>query len=136
MTKIPRKRVEIHAHNSIVMARQTGRDIARQLGFGSADQTRLATAISELTRNILQYAEKGECFFIDESDDKFRKIKVIFEDNGPGIPDINKAMTDGFTTGKGLGAGLPSTRRLVSEFDIKSEPGFTQITITMVRTRI
>ncbi|MGK5094784.1 anti-sigma regulatory factor [Deltaproteobacteria bacterium TL4] len=129
----PSLKIEIHSYDSVIEARQSGRDIARKLGFGSADQTRLATAISELTRNVIHYAKKGVCWIYDESDEKTRKIRVVVEDHGPGIPDIEKAMTDGYTTGRGLGAGLPATKRLVSQFDISSQPGLTRLTIAMIR---
>ena len=120
----------------IVTARGAGREMARQLGFGSADQTRLATAISELARNALQYAGEGVCLISDESDARRSRVKVVVEDHGPGIPDIEQAMTDGFTTGGGLGAGLPGAKRLAHEFEIESEPGRTRVTIGMNRVRV
>lgn len=129
------KKVEIRDSTDIVTARQAGREMARKLGFGSADQTRLATAISELTRNVIQYAEKGVCVITDTSDKRMAKIQVKVEDHGPGIVDIGKAMKQGYTTGKGLGAGLPGTRRLVQEFNIESGPGHTLVTIVMTRQR-
>jgi len=120
----------------IVTARGAGREMARQLGFGSADQTRLATAISELARNVIQYAGEGVCLVTDESDQNASKIRVVVEDHGPGIPDIEQAMTDGFSTGGGLGAGLPGARRLVHEFEIESQPGHTRVTIGMSRGKV
>ena len=130
------KRVGIKVESDIVAARQAGREMARELGFGSADQTRLATAISELARNALQYASEGDCVVTDESDQNMLRIRVVVEDYGSGIPDIEKAMQDGFSTGGGLGAGLPGAKRLVQEFDIESQPGHTKITIAMVRRRM
>jgi len=127
--------VQIRVESDIVAARVAGRDLARQLGFGLADQTRLATAISELTRNVIQYAGKGTCTITDVSDDTVVKIRVVVEDNGPGIPDISRAMEQGFSTSRGLGAGLPGTKRLVHEFDIQSRPGYTKVTIAMARPR-
>ncbi|MBW1820654.1 MAG: ATP-binding protein [Deltaproteobacteria bacterium] len=129
------KKVEIKGSGDIVMARQMGRDMARELGFGSADQTRLATAISELTRNVYQYAGKGVCMITDESDKSMNKIRVKVEDYGPGIPDIDEATEPGYSTGGGLGAGLPGTKRIVQEFDIESTPGHTVVTIVMTRRR-
>ena len=130
------KRVEIKVESDVVAARQAGREMARELGFGSADQTRLATAISELARNALQYASEGICLVTDESDQNMLRIRVVVEDHGPGIPDIEKAMEYGFSTGSGLGAGLPGAKRLVQEFHIESEPGHTKVTIAMVRRRM
>lgn len=123
--------VPIKRDTDVVTARRSGRDMAKKIGFGSADQTRLATAISELTRNVIKYADTGECMIYDESDSECNKIRVVVEDHGPGIPDIATAMTDGYTTGGTLGAGLPGTRRLVNEFNISSEPGHTRVEITM-----
>jgi len=130
---VSEKSVEINVEGDIVVARSAGRELARQIGFGSADQTRLATAISELTRNVVQYAGSGVCSVIDESGDETAGIRVTVEDHGPGIPDVEEAMADGFSTGGGLGAGLPGTRRLVHEFHVESEPGHTKVTIAMTR---
>ena len=130
------KKVEIKGSGDIVTARQAGREMARELGFGSADQTRLTTAISELTRNVIQYAGTGLCTIIDNSDKSTIKITVIVEDTGPGIPDIDRALEQGYTTGGGLGAGLPGTKRLVQEFDIDSVPGQTVVTIVFSRRKI
>ena len=127
--------VEIKDSGDIVRARQAGRETARALGFGSADQTRLATAISELTRNVIQYAGTGVCVIIDASDESTIKIRVKVEDQGPGIPDMEQATRQGYSTGGGLGAGLPGTKRLVQEFDIESTPGHTVVTIVLCRRR-
>ena len=129
-------RVEITVESDIVAARQAGREMARTLGFGSADQTRLATAISELVRNVIRYAGEGLCLISDQSNDRESKIKVVVEDHGPGIPDVEAAMTDGFSTGGGLGAGLPGAKRLVHEFSIESRPGFTRVSLVMRRRRL
>jgi serine/threonine-protein kinase RsbT len=114
-------------------AQQTSRRLSQELGFGLADQTRLATAISELVTNALRYANEGVCTITDQSSGRMRRIQVVVEDHGPGICDIEQAMTDGFSTGNTLGAGLPGSKRLVHEFDIESEPGYTRVTIAMVR---
>lgn len=129
-------RIEIKVESDIVAARQAGREMARQLGFGSADQTRLATAISELTRNVIRYAGVGGCLITDESNYNEIKIRAVVEDRGPGIPDVEQAMTDGFSTGGGLGAGLPGARRLVHEFEIESQPGYTRVMVVMKRRRL
>ena len=123
--------IEITDQGGVVEARQAARQMAVQLGFGSADQTRLATAVSELTRNVIQYAGNGVCIIKDESEGGSLRIKVVVEDNGPGIPNIDAALTDGFSTGAGSGAGLPGVRRLTNEFQIESRPGHTRITIVM-----
>ena len=126
------KIVFLKEQSDVVSARQAGRETAKELGFGSADQTRFATAISELARNVIQYAGEGVCRITVEKTDEQAKVKVEVEDNGPGIPDVEKAMEYGFTTGKSLGVGLPGTRKLVHEFRIETEPGHTKITIAMV----
>ena len=125
--------VDILLESDIVAARLAGREAARELGFGSADQTRLATAISELTRNVIKYAGTGVCTITDMSAGSVKMLQVEIEDHGPGIPDIDQAMTDGFTTGGSLGVGLPASKRLVQEFEIDSAPGHTKITIGISR---
>jgi serine/threonine-protein kinase RsbT len=115
----------------IVAARQMGREIAKNLGFGTVDQARITTAISELARNIYLYAGEGQiCFEIVESLEN-KGIKVLATDTGPGIRDLSQVMEDGFTTSGGLGAGLPGVKRLMDDFDIESEVGKgTKITTT------
>lgn len=115
--------VNIKKEWDIVGARQVGRDIAKKTGFGTVDQARIATAISELARNIYLYAGNGKvCFEVIENINK-KGIRMIAIDAGPGIHDISQAMEDGYTTSGGLGAGLPGVRRLMDEFDIRSEEG-------------
>ena len=128
--------LRIASAEDVVRARAHGRECARSLGFGSADQTRLATAISELTRNALCYAGSGACRFIDESDENLAVVSVIVEDEGPGIPDIDRAMEDGYSTSGGLGAGLPGAKRLMHGFHIESRPGQTRIGITLMRRKV
>lgn len=128
--------VYVHETKDIVLARRLARELAASLGFGKADQTRLATAVSELTRNVIEYAGNGECQIFDTSDAIFNCVKVIVEDHGPGIADIETAMQDGFSTGGSLGAGLPGTRRLIDSFKIESQPGMTRITITLSMRKI
>lgn len=130
------KMIEIRTGRDVITARSAGREMARDLGFGSADQTRLATAISELTRNIIQYACEGTCTLSDVSNERTITIRVVAEDSGPGIADIEKALEFGFSTRKGLGAGLPGTKRLVSKFEIESEPGHTMVTIELTRRKV
>ena len=126
----------IKSDEDVVVARATGREFARDFGFNVAEQTRLATAISELTLNVVRYAGEGELVIADESDEDRARIRVAVEDRGPGIADIEQAMADGFSTGGGLGGGLPGTKRLVHEFEIESVPGQTRVTIAMVRPRL
>lgn len=115
--------VNIKKEWDIVGARQVGRDIAKKTGFGTVDQARIATAISEIARNIYLYAGNGRiCFEVIEKVNK-KGIRMIAIDAGPGIRNISQVMEDGYTTSGGLGAGLPGVRRLMDEFDIKSEEG-------------
>lgn len=114
----------------IVVARQKGRAFASEIGFTQGDLTLLATAISELTRNIVEYAKKGEVIIRNTQRGSKKGIEIIAHDDGPGIPDITLAMQDGYSTRKSLGLGLPGTRRLMDEFDIKScIGGGTTVTI-------
>ncbi|WP_339229848.1 anti-sigma regulatory factor [Oceanobacillus sp. FSL K6-2867] len=119
----PRSCVNIHKEWDIVGARQLGREMAKNLGFGTVDQARIATAVSELARNIYLYAEQGQiCIEIIDTIER-RGLCMMAIDSGPGIADIGQVMQDGFTTSGGLGAGLPGVKRLMDEFDIRSELG-------------
>lgn len=120
---MPSSRVPIFSEVDIVAARQRGRRLAADLGFSATDQTLIATAISELARNIVDYAKNGEIELDVAERNGRRGISVVARDEGPGIADIGRALQDGYTTGRGLGLGLPGTRRLMDEFDIQSEPG-------------
>ncbi|RFA33668.1 ATP-binding protein [Virgibacillus dokdonensis] len=119
----PQSCVNIKKEWDIVAARQLGRDIARKIGFGTVDQARIATTISELSRNIYLYADHGQICFevIDTFDNK--GLCIIAIDVGPGIKDIGQVLEDGYSTSGGLGAGLPGVKRLMDEFDIHSEVG-------------
>lgn len=112
--------VKIISEWDIVAARQLGRNVAKELEFGTVDQARITTAISELARNIYLYAGQGEIRIERINGHDKRGIKVIAADNGPGIHDIRKVMEDGYSTSGGLGAGLPGVKRLMDEFDITS----------------
>jgi serine/threonine-protein kinase RsbT len=116
-------RVAINSDQDIVSARQKGRVMATELGFSSGDATLIATAISELARNILSYARKGRITLKGIQGSSRVGILVIASDDGPGIPDIRQALRDGFSTSGSLGLGLPGVRRLMDEFEITSEPG-------------
>jgi serine/threonine-protein kinase RsbT len=116
-------RVAINSDQDIVGARQRGRTLAAELGFSPADATLIATAISELARNIVSYARKGEIKLQKMENSAHRGIVVIAADDGPGISDIRQALRDGFSTSGSLGLGLPGVRRLMDEFEIASQPG-------------
>ncbi|HET7579380.1 MAG TPA: anti-sigma regulatory factor [Bacillales bacterium] len=115
--------VEVHTEWDIVNARGLGRDLAKQLGFGTVDQARITTAVSELARNIYLYAPGGKICIESVNHPERRGLKMIASDTGPGIEDIGKAMEDGYTTSGGLGAGLPGVKRLMDEFTIHSSAG-------------
>ena len=113
----------IAADTDVVQARQAGRDLASEIGFSIGDQTVIAAAISEIARNILMYAKRGEVRFTKLIDGTRQGLIVVAEDDGPGIRDISRAMQDGYSTSGGLGLGLPGARRLMDEFEVVSAPG-------------
>jgi serine/threonine-protein kinase RsbT len=112
--------VVIASAADIVTARQRGREMAAQIGFNGSDLTVIATAISELARNIVEYAGDGEITLAPAQKGTRVGIQIVARDLGPGIPDLAKALQDGYTTGKGLGLGLPGVRRLMDDFEIAS----------------
>jgi serine/threonine-protein kinase RsbT len=116
-------KVTIESDADIVAARQRGRALALEMGFEAGDLVFIATAISELARNIVLYAGRGEIALRKGAKGGRRCLTVISRDKGPGIPDISNAMRDGFTTSGGLGLGLPGVRRVMDEFEIQSKPG-------------
>jgi serine/threonine-protein kinase RsbT len=124
------ERVRIAGEADIVTARQIGRKLAAEGGFSSTDQTLIATAISEVARNIVVYAQHGEIILSSLEQRGRRCIRVVARDNGPGIADLELAMRDGFSTGNSLGMGLPGARRLMDDFDLASTPG-KGTTVTM-----
>lgn len=117
------KVITISSDLDIVAARMVARDAARALGFGAIDQARIATAISELARNIYLYAGEGSVMVKETSNGLRRGIEVVCEDQGPGIADIELVMQDGYTSSKGMGMGLPGAKRLMDEFEIASKIG-------------
>ncbi len=126
-----RSSVDIHTEWDIVAARQLGRNEAKKSGFGTVDQARITTAISELARNIYLYAGKGKVEIERFSENGLYGITIIASDKGPGILDMRKVMEDGFSTSGGLGAGMPGVKRLMDEFKVDTEPGVgTIITAT------
>jgi serine/threonine-protein kinase RsbT len=116
-------RIAISSGTDIVAARLAGRQLAAQAGFNGSDLTVIATAISEVARNIVEYARKGEIILDIVQQGNRRGLRVEARDEGPGIPNIELAMQDGYSTGRGLGLGLPGTRRLMDEFVIDSKVG-------------
>jgi serine/threonine-protein kinase RsbT len=118
----------------VVAVRQAVRQRAVDLGFNLVDQTKIVTAASELARNTLQYGGGGALRIEEVIDGTRRGLRLIFEDQGPGIANIELAMKDGYTTGNGLGLGLSGARRLSNEFEIQSRPG-EGTRVTIVRWR-
>ena len=115
--------VSISSDQDIVQARQKGRALAMEMGFGSGDATLIATAISELARNIVSYARSGQITLrVDDGGNRYG-LSIIASDEGPGVSDIRQALRDGFSTSGSLGIGLPGVRRLMDEFEITSQPG-------------
>ena len=116
--------VAIRSDGDIVVARQRGRALAGQLGFSPGELALIATSISELARNILQYAGMGEITVKPIADGAARHgIVIIAADKGPGIPDVRRALEDGYSTSGGFGLGLPGVKRLMDEFKVASEMG-------------
>jgi serine/threonine-protein kinase RsbT len=120
--------VVIRDEADIVNARQAGRSLAAAIGFNPTDQALIATAISELARNILRYAGWGEVRLGQMSARGREGIEVVAADQGPGIANLDDAMLDGFTTSGGLGLGLPGARRLMDEFHVQTDTSGTTIT--------
>lgn len=124
-------RFDIRAEADVVALRQNVRRWAADMTFSIVDQTKLVTAASELARNAIVYGGGGSATLEMLSETVRKGLRIVFEDNGPGIPDIELALRDGFTTGGGLGLGLGGARRLVNEFTIDSKPGQgTRIAVT------
>jgi len=125
------ERVPLRAEQDIVLARQGVRRLAQELGFGIVDQTKIVTAASELARNAIIYGGGGEMRWETLNEGSRRGLRLHFVDQGPGIPDLERAMTDGWTSGTGMGLGLSGAKRLVNEFEIETAVGRgTRVTIT------
>ncbi|GHE28603.1 anti-sigma regulatory factor [Streptosporangium violaceochromogenes] len=121
----------VTSNSDVVLVRQHVRTVAVDVGLSLVDQTKVVTAASELARNALVYAGGGRVRVEIVHNGIRRGLRLTFSDDGPGIPDIERALTDGWTTGGGLGLGLSGSRRLVDEFDVRSAPGEgTLITVT------
>lgn len=117
------KAAVIRSDLDIVIARTLARDTAKSLGFGAIDQARIATAVSELARNVFLYAGTGTVTVREVERGGRRGIEVICEDQGPGISSIDLVMQDGYSTSRGMGMGLPGAKRLMDEFEIRSQEG-------------
>lgn len=126
-------RIRIQADADIVLARQGARELAARLGFSGTDLTVIATAVSEVARNIVRFASAGEVV-VELLEVPTRGVRVVARDTGPGIPDIEQALADGYSTYHGLGLGLPGARRLMDEFEVVSETG-RGTTVTMTKWR-
>lgn len=126
---------EVHPITSaddVVRVRQVARLWATELKFSLVDQTKLVTAASELARNTLEHGRGGTMRVEQVENGARRGVKLVFEDQGPGIPDLGLALRDGYSTGNGMGLGLSGSKRLVNEFEIKSEAG-RGTTVTIIR---
>ena len=127
-------RLPIAADVDVVQARQQGREVAANAGFTSGDQTVIAAAISEIARNILMYAKRGEIVLSVVANGDRQGVVVIARDQGPGIRDVARALQDGYSTSGGLGLGLPGAKRLMDEFELTSAVG-QGTTVTMKKWR-
>ena len=134
MIVVKREQFPLQSSSDVVAARQRVRQIATELRFSLVDQTKLVTAASELARNALDHGRGGQMSIEVVNGLSRTGLKLTFEDNGPGIPDIEAALKDGFTTGAGMGLGLGGSKRLVNEFAIESEVG-KGTKVTVIRWR-
>jgi serine/threonine-protein kinase RsbT len=121
----------IQSSEDVVLVRQAVRQFAKAVGFSLVDETKIVTAASELARNVIQHGGGGSVRLEALNDDTRRGVRLVFEDAGPGIADVEAALRDGYSTGDGLGLGLGGARRLANEFAIESTPGVgTKVAIT------
>jgi serine/threonine-protein kinase RsbT len=124
--------IEVTRDQDVVFVKNRVKETAVKIKMGLVNQTRIITAASELLRNMLRYGNGGKCIIEVVSSGRNNGVRLTFADKGPGIPNIEQAMKDGFSTGKSLGLGLPGTKRLVNEFDIKSKVG-EGTTVTIIK---
>ena len=123
LKKTKLNKIAFENQTEMLTVRQIVKTAAQNIGFGLVDQTRLVTAVSELSRNAFEYAGKG-VMLLEQVEDKMKTgLRIVFTDKGPGIADIELAMTDGYSSGRGLGKGLSGSKRLVDEFSIQSKVG-------------
>lgn len=126
-----RDSLPLRTEHDIVFARQTVRKLTQEIAFSLVDQTKMVTAASELARNTVVYGGGGVMLWEIRFEGARKGLRLSFEDRGPGIADLTLAMTDGWTSGSGMGMGLSGAKRLVNDFDIASRPGEgTRVTIT------
>lgn len=131
VTVAKQSRLELRSQNDVVVVRQAVRGLAVEIGLSLVDQTKIVTAASELARNTVIYGGGGWAILERVAEGARNGIRLLFEDHGPGIADIERALQDGYTTGNGLGLGLGGARRLASEFSVESTPGVgTRVMIT------
>jgi serine/threonine-protein kinase RsbT len=123
LTFLDGERLKISSSEDIVRVRQAVRNAAVRIGLGLVDQTKIVTAASEIARNTLNYGGGGTVLIDSLNDGRRKGLRLTFEDQGPGIPDVDLALKDGYTTGTGLGLGLSGARRLSNEFEIWTKPG-------------
>lgn len=123
MRVLSAERIGILEESDIVIARQRAGQLAKKIGMGVVDQTKIATATSELARNIVRYAKTGEVIIEEVDNGITTGLQLTFKDRGPGIANVAMAMRDGFSSGGGMGLGLSGAKRLVNEFEIQSEAG-------------
>jgi anti-sigma regulatory factor (Ser/Thr protein kinase) len=127
-------RIPIRGDADVVTARRQGRELAAQAGFSATELTIIATAISEIARNIVMFADRGEILVSLVGENRRQGVTVIARDAGPGIPDLERALQDGYSGYGGMGLGLPGSRRLMDEFEISTEvDGGTTVTMTKWR---
>ena len=124
--------VVVAKEQDVVFLKNRVKEVAVKIKMGLVNQTRLITAASELVRNMMRYANGGDCVIEVVSSGRNNGVRLTFRDKGPGIPDLALAMKDGYSTGKSLGLGLPGTKRLVNEFDLKSKVG-EGTTVTIIK---
>ena len=129
-----REVIQLRSDSDVVRTRQAVRAMCSDAGFSLVDQTKMVTAASELARNTISHGRGGTASLELLEDASRRGVRLVFEDQGPGIPDVARALQDGYTTGNGMGLGLGGARRLVNDFDIASTPG-TGTRVTAVRWR-
>jgi serine/threonine-protein kinase RsbT len=132
MIVMTKESIQILKEQDVILFRNRVKEFATKIGMSLLNQTKLITAASELVRNMLKYANGGVVILEIISRDRVTGVRLTFTDKGPGIADIRLAMKDGYSTGKSLGLGLPGAKRLVNEFDIKSEVG-KGTTVTIIR---
>ena len=124
--------IDVIRDQDVVYVKNRVKETSVKIKMGLVNQTRIITAASEILRNMIRYANGGKCIIEVVSSGRNNGVRLTFADKGPGIPDINQAMKDGFSTGKSLGLGLPGTKRLVNEFDIISKVG-EGTTVTVIK---